>query len=174
MKRWLRLLLVVQFLFFAGWGAMLLRSHRDVHVVWLATAPVDPRDLLSGHYVALRYEIESASAAKCEVREERRPATLYVRVEPSDRTVQTAKGDVPVWHATACREDIPDAAPGELWIEGRPAERDRISYGIERFYVAETSVLRSARSGTVVAKVAVNAAFQARVVDLVPIVDPKR
>ena len=34
-----------------------LNAEWHVAVVWLATEPVDPRDLLSGNYVALRYGI---------------------------------------------------------------------------------------------------------------------
>src|SRR6185436_20888926 len=57
MTRWLYVALAAQVLFFSAWGARLLTSHRDVGIVWLATEPVDPRDLLSGNYVALRYPI---------------------------------------------------------------------------------------------------------------------
>ena len=42
-----------------------------------------------------------------------------------------------------------------------------VTYGIERFYVPENSELRDARSGSVVAKVAINDASEPRLVDLV-------
>ena len=174
MRPWLRVALAVQVVFFAGWGVMLLRSHRDADVVWLATVPVDPRDLLSGHYVALRYSIESPAAATCNVGMGRRPVTVYVRVARGEGTVRTAEGEVAIWEAVACQEEVPDAIPGARWIAGRLADRDRIAYGIERFYVTETSALRSASSGSVVAKVAVSAAWEARILDLVPIVASPR
>jgi uncharacterized membrane-anchored protein len=169
MIRLMRLVLLAQTLFFAAWGAALLRSHRIADVVWLATIPVDPRDLLSGHYVALRYPIESPPEPGEE--DGAGSPTVYVRLAPSEEAVPTREGLVRVWTAVACRRRRPDVAPGERWIVGQRGDRERVVYGIERFYVPEGSPLRRARSGDVVAKVAI-AAFVPRIVDLVEVEHP--
>ena len=49
----LRVALAAQIVFFAGWATYLFHSHADAREVWVETAPVDPRDWISGQYVAL-------------------------------------------------------------------------------------------------------------------------
>jgi uncharacterized membrane-anchored protein len=168
--RWLRVALAAQLLFFAGWGAVLLTSHRDVEVVWLATDPVDPRDLLSGHYVALRYAMSSAERAGCPA-SDRAPsrATLpvWVRLVPSGETVPTVEMVAAISKPAECRTTPPASEPGEVWIAGT-RDGARITYGIERMFVGEDDPLRSAASGSVVAKVAINDRFEPRLIGLLP------
>jgi len=171
---WLRLVLAAQLAFFGLWGAALVRSHADAPAVWLATQPVDPRDLLSGHYVALRYRLSSAAAAGCDTPKTRQPVTVWVRLAETGETVLTDEGPVTLADAVACVREGPPPADGALWMTGRiepERRRDEIAYGIERFYVAETSPLRDARSGQVVAKIAVGEDGTPRIQALVPIVD---
>ncbi len=169
MTRWLRLALAVQLLFFAGWGAMLLTSHRDVDVVWLATEPVDPRDLLSGNYVALRYAMSSASEIGCTASDA--PTPVWVRLAPSGDVVPTVEESADLSKAGECRTTPPEPSDGAAdgtWIAGT-LDGDRITYGIERMFVGEDDPLRDARSGTVVAKVAVNDEWEPRLLGLVRI-----
>ena len=172
MTAWLRIALAAQLAFFAAWGVSLLTSHHDAGTVWLATEPVDPRGLLSGHYVALRYRV-AADVAGCEAPQGApRPTTVYVRLETGSETVVTPEGPAAISEAVACQTMRPSGSSRERWIVGQlDAERgtNRIAYGIERFYVTETSALRDTRSGSVVAKVAINDAFEPRLVDLVPV-----
>ena len=173
MSAWLRIALAAQAAFFAVWGAALVTSHDDAPTVWLATNPVDPRDLLSGHYVALRYRISSTAVTGCEPASE--PRMVYVRLQESGELVFTDDGAVAISDAVACRTEPPTPADGERWIAGRlepRGGRDRIAYGIERFYIGETNALREAQSGSVVAKVAIADDFQARIVALVPTRQP--
>ncbi len=168
----LRLVLAAQLAFFALWGAALVRSHSGAPAVWLATQPVDPRDMLSGSYVALRYRISSAGTAGCDVAAA--PAervTVWVRLAEGDETVLTEEGPVSIAVPVACVLEPPAVADGVPWIAGRiePGQRDEIRYGIERFYVAETSPLRAAQAGRVVAKVALAPDGSPRLLALVPI-----
>ena len=175
MTGWLRATLVAQLAFFAAWGAHLLTSHDDAKTVWLATEPVDPRDLLSGHYVALRYRTGALATTGCKEPENDAATTVYVRLETTGETMNTKQGPVSISGAVACQEGRPAASAGEHWITGQlDARRGRreVSYGIERFYVPETSALRVARSGSFVAKVALSDTFEARIVDLVSTIDP--
>jgi hypothetical protein len=165
----LRLVLAAQLAFFGVWGAALLRSHAGAPSVWIATEPVDPRDLLSGHYVALRYRISSADGVGCGATA---GTTVWVRLAETGDTATTADGPVPLVDAAGCTTERPASGPGERWIVGtvEPGRgRDRITYGIERFYVAETSQLRDARSGQVVARIAIGKDGTARIEALVSI-----
>jgi uncharacterized membrane-anchored protein len=164
---WLRLALAAQLAFFAGWGGLLLTSHRDAAVVWLATQPVDPRDLLSGHYVALRYPIDSTIGPDCTVPPEGESVPVWVQLAENGETIPTGDGYVVVSDGVACQPWPPDPGTGVVWIAGKLESSGRIVYGIERMFVAEGSPLREATSGSVVAKVALNDRFEPRIVGLV-------
>jgi len=166
---WLRLVLAAQVAFFGVWGAMLVRSHAGAPSVWIATEPVDPRDLLSGHYVALRYRMSSADAVGCGAPP---GTTVWVRLAETGETATTADGPVPLVDAAGCVTERPAADPGERWIAGtvEPERgRGRITYGIERFYVPEASALRGVGSGQVVARLTIGENGTARIEALVPI-----
>ena len=166
MTTWLRLALAAQLLFFAGWGGLLLTSHRDAGIVWLATEPVDPRDLLSGHYVALRYSIASTIGPDCTPPADGDVVSVWVQLAESGETIATGDGYVVVSEAIACQPWPPDAGTDVVWIAGKLDASGRIVYGIERMFVAEGSPLRQSTSGTVVAKVALNDEFEPRLVGL--------
>ena len=166
MTRWLRMALLAQVAFFAVWGGRLLTSHTDAAVVWLATEPVDPRDLLSGHYVALRYAMGSADVARCarELRDSA-PRAVWVELSLGTETAVTAEGVTALWEPVQCVAEPPP--PAGVWVLGTLDPDGHITYGIERMFVAEGSALREARSGTVVAKIGVNDAHEARILGLV-------
>jgi uncharacterized membrane-anchored protein len=178
-RRWLlRGVVAVQIAFFAIWGRSLIASFEPrpagddgegtMTTVWLATEPVDPRDLLSGHFVALRYGMADPEHAKCNL--STAADRVYVELAPSGTGVQTAEGEVETAQAVGCRTATPPSDNGHAWIAAdveRSAGSVRLIYGIERMYVPETSPLRDARSGEVVAKVAINADFEPRILGLV-------
>ncbi len=169
MSGWLRAALALQLLFFAGWGARLLTSHREGAIVWLATEPVDPRDLLSGHYVALRYPIATAAERLCDDLPARAGGTrVWIELAPTADAIPTDRGEVVASDAIDCRTRPPERGAHGLWMAGTVDGHDRVAYGIERMFVAEDDPRREARSGSVVAEVAVNDRFEARLVDLVP------
>lgn len=167
----LRWVLLAQIVFFAVWGGFLATSHRVAREVWLRTGPVDPRDLLAGHYVALTYPLIQSAEELCDsVRPRNSPGPVYVRLAPRPEPVLTTEGPVTVSHGVECRADPPRGDAG-TWIAGerrpQPATR-RIQFGIERFYVPEASPLRHVPSGQTVARIALNDAHMPRIVDLVP------
>jgi uncharacterized membrane-anchored protein len=170
MIRGLYAALALQLIFFAGWGARLLTSHRDVAVVWLATEPVDPRDLLSGNYVALRYEIARTYCDRAGEADQDSQIPVWVQLMPNGDQVPTAETMATLSTASACRTTPPDLDDGATWIMGRLEPRsDRIIFGIERMFVGEDNPLRSATSGSVIAKVAINDTFEPRLLGLVTI-----
>jgi uncharacterized membrane-anchored protein len=164
--RWLRIALLAQVAFFAVWGGRLLTSHTDAAVVWLATEPVDPRDLLSGHYVALRYAMGTADGAHCpqELRESA-PRAVWVELILGTETALTAEGVTTLWEPVQCLAEPPPSAG--VWVLGNLDADGNIAYGIERMFVAEASALREARSGSVVAKIGVNDGHEPRILGLV-------
>lgn len=166
MTRWLRIALLAQVAFFAVWGARLLTSHTDAAVVWLVTEPVDPRDLLSGHYVALRYAMGTSEGARCprELRDSA-PRAVWVELILGADTAMTAEGVTALWEPVQCLAEPPP--PAGVWVLGTLEADGRIAYGIERMFVAEGSALREARSGSVVAKIGVNDAHEPRILGLV-------
>lgn len=166
MTRWLRIALLAQVAFFAVWGGRLLTSHTDAAVIWLATEPVDPRDLLSGHYVALRYTMNTTDGARCarELRDSA-PRAVWVELIMGTETAVTAEGITTLWEPVQCSAEPPPSAG--VWVLGTLDADGHIAYGIERMFVAEESPLREARSGSVVAKIGVNDEHEPRILGLV-------
>lgn len=170
MTRWLYAALAVQVLFFAGWGGRLLTSHRDVGVVWLATDPVDPRDLLSGNYVALRYGIARTYCDGTDGGLAGAGVPVWVQLVPNGDEVPTTETMATLSNATACRTTPPDRDDAGTWMLGRlDPPNDRIRFGIERMFVGEDNPLRTATSGSVIAKVAINDNFEPRLLGLIPV-----
>lgn len=161
-----RLLLLVQIIFFLSWGGYLLTSFQDSQEIWLRTDPIDPRDLLSGHFVALRFSnLEQPAGQGCAAGNA--IDSIWVHLEASEQTMQTAQGVKGIWRVTECATQVPQGQTG-VWLKGqRQRERGGYRYGIERYFLSETDSRRDARSGTVVAKVLVNREHQARIIDLV-------
>jgi len=170
MTRGLYAALALQLIVFAAWGGRLLTSHRDVAIVWLATEPVDPRDLLSGNYVALRYEIARTHCDRGAGADEASPTPVWVQLVPNGDQVPTAEAMATLSSAIHCRLTPPDLDGGAPWIMGRIEPRtDRITFGIERMFVGEDNPLRTATSGSVIAKVAINDTFEPRLLGLITI-----
>jgi uncharacterized membrane-anchored protein len=149
----LRIALAAQLLFFLGWGGWLLASRDSASPeFYLETEPVDPRDLISGTYVALNYRISSPEAPSCAALL-RDSLSLYVRLADSGRTVATVNGPVNVYDAAECAAEHP-AGPGWAFASVQPSSwRPSARYGIEKFFVNENDPLKDARSGSVVTRV---------------------
>ncbi len=164
----LRIVLAAQIFFFFAWGGYLLFSKNAASPeFYLETVPVDPRDLLSGTYVALSYEVSTPQAGNC-------PGVLnsarnfFVKLENKGKTADTPAGTVPVYEATDCAAGSPDKEPGWVRAALRPNfPRPGASYGIERFFLNENDPRKDARSGSVIAKVKIDRRRQLVLLDLV-------
>ena len=119
----------VQVLFFAGWAATEQRRLSSGSSILVRTAPVDPRDLLRGQYLNLSYEFS-------------RPQPFIdtgASPEPGQDVwaVLTPAGDFHVPRGMFSRR--PEGlGPREVAILGR-ADRWRVFYGIEEYFVPEGS-----------------------------------
>ncbi|MFA5162251.1 MAG: GDYXXLXY domain-containing protein [Elusimicrobiales bacterium] len=149
-----RLFLCAQILVFAVWGAKLLSGHTNSAVVWLDTRPVDPRDLLSGHYIALSYPAADLRGLNCGPQPD-----IFVKLEPDSVPVQTMQGPVLLYHAAACSAE---KSGGGIWVRAMQNGGNAV-YGIERFYLNENNPIRFAKSGNLAAKVLVNSGGDMRI-----------
>lgn len=111
----------------------------------LETAPVDPRSLFSGDYVALNYKISRLQLAELGGdRDFRRHDSVYVLL----------RRGAPYWEAVSVHRTAPTPSPGHIVIRGEvgdtgirswdPAQRRAVDgvylsvrYGIESYFVPE-------------------------------------
>lgn len=162
----LRIVLLAQLAFFAAWGGWLLSSRNsDSPEFYLETAPVDPRDLISGTYVALTYDISQPKAGNCPRFDKFGP--VFVKLEPRGKLVNIESGPVPVFEAVDCSANPPQE-PG--WAAATLQYNWRGTsavYGIEKFFLNENDPRKDAVSGTVVAKVKIGHGRRLALLDLV-------
>jgi hypothetical protein len=162
----LRIVLLAQLAFFAAWGGWLLSSRNaDSPEFYLETAPVDPRDLISGTYVALTYDISRPTAGDC--RNFRNFGPVFVKLEPRGKLVNIESGPVPVHEAVDCSANPPQE-PG--WVSASLQHTFggmNAVYGIEKFFLNENDPRKDAVSGTVVAKVKIGHGRRLDLLDLV-------
>lgn len=122
MKTWLlRIILMLQVFGLISLYAYHLNIEKTGKTYLLRAEPLDPRDLLSGDYVALQYTI-STLPDKSPISAFNMP--IYVTLQPAGT----------VWEIG----DVNEAPPtgGVPYLKGRVLG-SQISYGIERYYVPE-------------------------------------
>jgi len=170
----LRIVFGVQLVLFIAWGGYLLSSKNSASPeFYLETRPVDPRDLLSGKFVALNYDISSPQAGTCPTVSST-ALSFFVKLEDRGRTVNTENGPVHVYEATDCAKTAPFGAA--VWAHATPRPgffgRNSAIYGIESFFINENNPLKDARSGSVIAKVKLGRNNQLVLLDLVKKIQP--
>lgn len=106
---------------------------RTGKVVVLETVPVDPRDLLRGDYVVLRYKISSLDLNQIRSKKSRyhHPGEIiYVELEPKGK----------FWEAAEIFEKKDDVVNG-MFIKGKVKylynNKIEVNYGIESYFVPE-------------------------------------
>lgn len=139
MKKWLFASVLA---FQCGWVLVTVAFQesrlRSGTSVLLETRPVDPRDLLRGDYVILRYGIEELPRELLEVPEVPEPAVgvpVFVTLTPKDRFHVASKVSF-----SAPRDPAGPVIQGRLVSSEWRVGRDnflRVDYGIGRYYVRE-------------------------------------
>lgn len=110
MREWLRLAAVVAVqlaILVAIPLPQVLARHRGT-LVTLRTAPVDPFDVLAGHYVTLSYEVERGSAARAQ------PG-----LSGGERVWLTVARAEPAWTLVSVTRERPAPAPDQVSIRAR-------------------------------------------------------
>lgn len=164
----LRLVIIFQLAFFAAWAGWLYTvSSQSKAEFFLNTAPVDPRDLLSGTYVALSYDISTPKGTDCDTVFNPSRTVIHVQLGPTGETIRTGGLELPLYASQACAEKRP-AADGKLWVKGSRARwaGRQVMYGIEKFFVSENDPLKDARMGEVIAHVKVDGIGNLRLISL--------
>lgn len=121
------LIVAAQVLFLLGWAGWHEHVRASAPVVRLKTVPVDPRDLLRGDFMILRYDISNVAVPAARGNGTAgRGAEFWVTLEPRDG-----------YHAAiASGWDEPELKPGQIAVRAWPAARG-VAYGIENYYVPE-------------------------------------
>lgn len=135
--KWFWGIVAAQVLCLLAWAGYHEWVRQSAPVVLLKCRPVDPRDLLRGDYMTLRYDISEAPIAGVSPKA---PAgadagrEVWVLLERRDRYHVVAE---------ASRERLTPRA-GQLLVRGMlgpgwagTSDRSRIDYGIERYFVPE-------------------------------------
>lgn len=116
--------------------------------VKLEIAPLDPRSLLQGDYVAINYSISTPpESVAAELEESSRTRTVKVVLSPDDRGVY-------IFKRLYTRGEILSA--GEVMMNGKNSGWGLIRYGIETYFVPEGTGLE-VESGARFAYIRVNA-----------------
>jgi uncharacterized membrane-anchored protein len=140
-RLWIALAVTAQLAVLASMAAEREWIFRTGQVVYLRTAPVDPRDLFRGDFVRLQYEInhvrpEGLDPLLAAARDRRRHEVMYTRLRPAGEGLYEAAGA-----GTARPADGP-------FIRGRTEDAWRlgwrgaavgavVKYGIEQLFVEE-------------------------------------
>jgi uncharacterized membrane-anchored protein len=130
------LVLVLQLAWLLGTVATQETARVRGQVIWLETQPVDPRDLLRGDYLVLRYKISTV------------PTNLFVppltNTSPYHQTIWVTVAPRGEFHelVRASLQRFEPAANevllrGETYSRGNVERGISVSYGLEQFYVRE-------------------------------------
>lgn len=152
MKNWVRWTLLAQVLFFTGWAGWQEWVKTSAPLVYLETLPVDPRDLLSGQYLQLRYRIGMVDTLPgFPSPAPSGPTPVAVLLKPS-MPVPVGGKTYTLWQAVQCQVPPPESldTPQGLWVVGTRISVNNTLFGIEHYYfnekrAAELSQIRSGK-----------------------------
>ncbi|OWP65105.1 hypothetical protein CDA63_01750 [Hymenobacter amundsenii] len=137
-RHWLLWLVAAQVLFVLGVAVAGYATAALGRTVTLQTEPVDPRDLLYGDYLRLRYQISELPGSLWRGTEvPRRRQAAYVLLEPRPSGDFEATGIYPEAPATSGQQAVLRGSVQDVWRRGL-----RLRYGLERYYVPETMTRR--------------------------------
>lgn len=139
----LRALVAAQVLYVLGVAGAGYATTALGQQVVLATTPVDPRDLLKGDFVRLRYTISEAPLSQWrEAAPPRRRQGVFVLLAPGPDSLATTVGVYPT---------APKAGPNQAvlraWVTDVYRHSLSLRFNLERYYVPEGSGLRHEKAG---------------------------
>lgn len=132
-QQWLRWLVVAQVLFVLGVAVAGYATAALGRTITLRTRPVDPRDLLYGDYVTLRYQVSELPGRLWRGSTlPRRHAAAYVLLAPQPDGTYEAVAVFPDKPAVTGNQAVLRGSVQDVWRRGL-----RLRYGLERYYVPE-------------------------------------
>jgi uncharacterized membrane-anchored protein len=137
MRRCFYPIVALQILFLLGEAGTMEMALRRGRLVTLKTAPVDPRSLFMGNYMALAYDISSIDLSTIA---HDAPADGFDYGDPVYVTLVPGKR----WAVATMVTPTPPSPRGErLYLRGRVAwchdSHMQIDYGLERYFIPETA-----------------------------------
>ena len=144
-KRWLLVIVLLQVLWVAATATIKEIARESGTRVLLTTQPVDPRDMLRGDYMTLRFDISDVPRNKVrgEIPDEPIGKRIYVALAPSGKFyfVKSASfaATPPEAGQVVIRGVIDERS---MWSRNNPDEAISkrplsVAYGLERYYVPE-------------------------------------
>ena len=158
-RRWLIWLVGAQVLFVLGVAVAGYATAALGRTITLRTAPVDPRDLLYGDYLTLRYQISElpGSLWRGSV-PPRRQQAAYVLLEPQPSGDYQAVGLFPEAPVPTGQQAVLRGSVQAVWRRGI-----RLRYGLERYYVPENAGRRMEQRRSLRVQVSIAPWGQARI-----------
>jgi uncharacterized membrane-anchored protein len=129
--RWFWGIVVAQVALLLGWAGYHEYIRQNAPVILLRAHPVDPRDLLRGDYMTLRYEIQDVTATH---QGDAFGDSLWVVLEQRGKYYEAVDASrVPV--APKPNQFVVRGTVTYSWRNGKSDET--VDYGIERYFVPE-------------------------------------
>ena len=160
MKKWILITLLIQALFFAGWGLSesmkLSQGLAENGEFLLDTRTVDPRDWLSGQYMTVNPLVADASAwlpydsdpaqDAAVLLQQKGTLTLEGKTYPFYTSIQALR---------PAPQPLPSPAANQLWVRATGGQPSRLSFGIEKYFFSEDrkGEMNDLRSGRFYARV---------------------
>ncbi|MDU0369792.1 GDYXXLXY domain-containing protein [Hymenobacter endophyticus] len=161
-RRWLQWLVAAQVLFVLGVAAAGYATAALGRTLWLSTQPVDPRDLLYGDYLNLRYQINELPGQLWRGSSPpRRQQAAYVLLAPAADGTHAATAIYPERPATQGSQVVLRGSVQAVWRRGV-----RLRYGLERYYVPETMSRQLRQRRAMRVQISVAPWGQARIIKL--------
>ncbi|MCA8833165.1 GDYXXLXY domain-containing protein [Hymenobacter pini] len=161
-RRWLLWLVAAQVLFVLGVAAAGYATAALGRTFWLSTQPVDPRDLLYGDYLNLRYQINELPGGLWRgSATPRRQQAAYVLLAPTPAGTYEATAIFPERPTTTGQQVVLRGSVQAVWRRGL-----RLRYGLERYYVPETMSRRLSKRRPLRVQISVAPWGQARIIRL--------
>lgn len=170
----LKISLAAQIAFFALWAAWLFASDSRIqHEFWLETKPVDPRDLLSGHYVTLKYDIESPEESSCKKYDNRKTRknkkSIFVKLQAGNKLLLENGNTVTAYKLESCHEEK-DSGNDAVWLKAHTSPLWGSSYlvyeNLNRFYMNEKDKKLNIRSGRAAVHVKITGNDRIRITEI--------
>lgn len=128
-------------LFFSAYASYLFMNAAmaEDEIYYILTKPVDPRDYLSGTYVALNYEIESLPSGINSCANLPVDALISVKLGKA-KTVQSEVGDLDIYEIAECANSIKKEAG---WVSAHKYGKTIKYRNINRFYLNENDTRKN-------------------------------
>lgn len=144
-RRWLIVVVLAQVLWVVATATTKEIAFERGQRVLLATKPVDPRDMLRGDYLTLRFDISDLPRNKVrgDIPAEPLGKKIYVALIPAGKFHQIDFASFAAIPVTASRVVMRGTIDDRFaWMRNQPGDNGattplQVSYGLERYYVAE-------------------------------------